>query len=269
MDAHRPGDTDRAQLDRPCGQSAQRPAGAGEGTGRLTGLTRVSRGRRAADRSAGESGCSPCRFSERSAVPAGRRRGATACRPPIRWPPASGSPAGAITDPARVQQVLTAVAGDAESAGCARRLRDHRLHRPDQRHRGHPVQPVLLSGSSTRRRHRHSAPDLSASRAQIDELNQRMVGRDRPPVAGAAVTGMPGRTRRRQSQASPQRVSSIRCIGRRSTWRPAPTARPKAYGKPSASRARRSSPIAQTGRYAGAHHGTSNRTRHPASADMT
>lgn len=81
---------------------------------------------------------------------------------------------GSITDPARVQQVLAAVSADAESAGLPT---DYVVNLfTDQIDATEAIQysrfswwKLNASAAPT------SAPDLSASRSLIDELNHRMV----------------------------------------------------------------------------------------------
>lgn len=81
---------------------------------------------------------------------------------------------GSITDPARVQQVLTAVAQQAESAGVPADFVTTAF--TDQINATEAIQYSRFSwwkfdpASAP-----VSAPDLSASRAAIDELNARMV----------------------------------------------------------------------------------------------
>jgi chorismate mutase len=81
---------------------------------------------------------------------------------------------GPITDPARRQQVLTAVAGDAESSGLPAEYVTTVFR--DQIDATEAIQYGRFSwwklnppAAPT------SAPDLSTSRSVIDELNQRMV----------------------------------------------------------------------------------------------
>lgn len=81
---------------------------------------------------------------------------------------------GPINDPARVQQVLKAVAGDAESSGLPREFVTTVFR--DQIDATEAIQYSRFSwwkldpmAAPT------SAPDLSASRSVIDELNHRMV----------------------------------------------------------------------------------------------
>ncbi len=81
---------------------------------------------------------------------------------------------GAITDPARVQQVLTSVAQEAESAGVPADFVTTAF--TDQINATEAIQYNRFSWWKFDPASAPSAaPDLSASRAAIDELNQRMV----------------------------------------------------------------------------------------------
>jgi len=82
---------------------------------------------------------------------------------------------GPITDPARVQQVLTAVAAEAESAGVPADYVTTAF--TDQINATEAIQYNRFSWwKFDPAAAPASAPDLSASRSQIDELNKRMVG---------------------------------------------------------------------------------------------
>lgn len=82
---------------------------------------------------------------------------------------------GAITDPARVQQVLGAVAGDAESAGVPADYVTTAF--TDQINATEAIQYSRFSEwKFNPAAAPATAPDLAASRALIDDLNQRMVG---------------------------------------------------------------------------------------------
>lgn len=82
---------------------------------------------------------------------------------------------GAITDPARVRQVLAAVRADAESAGLpgdyVTRVFTDQIDATEAIQYSRFSWWKLVPTSAPA-----SAPDLSASRALIDGLNQRMVG---------------------------------------------------------------------------------------------
>ena len=82
---------------------------------------------------------------------------------------------GPITDPVRAQQVLTAVAADAQSTGVPTDYVTALF--TDQINATEAVQYSRFSGwKLDPAAAPETPPDLSASRAQIDELNRRMVG---------------------------------------------------------------------------------------------
>lgn len=82
---------------------------------------------------------------------------------------------GAITDPARVQQVLTTVAAEAETAGVPADYVTTAF--TDQINATEAIQYNRFSWwKFDPAAAPASAPDLSASRSRIDELNTRMVG---------------------------------------------------------------------------------------------
>lgn len=81
---------------------------------------------------------------------------------------------GAITDPARVQQVLIAVSAEAESAGVPADYVTTAF--TDQINATEAIQYSRFAGwKFDPATAPVSAPDLSTSRSQIDELNKRMV----------------------------------------------------------------------------------------------